>query len=209
MGEIQGNFEAIKENFQESIKKKIKKMENAAVRYFRTRYPTAYLYFGDQFPFTKQVQSLVNDGIDYMAPVQKEFDELWGDGKISAERYMDLFQEALAYQSNDHKLEFEPLTLDIVRRHVGEKIMIYDPSDDPDPIGPLGPTLLENIQDRWDAKKVFSDWVIFPTGRTTRDNKEIRVKYRLLDDEIYANIWRGNISINPNNTVTWVQKGKY
>lgn len=143
-------------------------MTSAAIKYFRNRYPHVYNRIGQEFPFPKQVDMLIENKMDIVVPCSHEFDKMMEKEKDD-EWYKDSYQEMVNYQSLPHKIMFEPLTLDIARHNIGKKIHYYY-ANGYAPTNPMGPDMLD-MQDRNNPKKVFSQWVIITSGDLYHDGK--------------------------------------
>ena len=138
------------------------------IKYFRSRYPQVYKKIGNEFPYPNQIKAFKN-GRDVAAPVQKEFDERYGDSDPTW--YKQDYLDMINYQLLPNKIEFEPLTLEIARRNIGKKIHFYYANGD-DPTDPLfGPSTIPEVDKRNDRNVVFYDWVIIPNGDLFYDNR--------------------------------------
>lgn len=93
-------------------------MEKSAQKYFRTRYPQVYQKLGNVFPFSQQVKWLVDHNQDVTARFQTNFDKEYDDDDDDYGKY---YEEMVMYQTLPHKIEFEPLSLEIARRNIGKK----------------------------------------------------------------------------------------
>lgn len=144
-----------------------------AKQYFRSKYPSAYKYLGDEFPFDVQVEQYIEKKIDGIESCFAEFEEYIKGQEIG---YKKNFLEMLEYQYLPNKIEFEPLSLEIVQRNIGKPIQYYY-ANGLHPTGPFGPDMIDNVKERNDREEVFSSWVIITSPDLLHEHKRARTVY--------------------------------